>query len=80
MSITRPAIIATIVMLGTLGACAAPDPKEEAEVYKAPVYRIGSNLPTGRETGQPAPEMTPAERAALEQLQNRPRNPIGVTK
>jgi hypothetical protein len=79
MSIVRPAIIATF-LLGTLAACAATDPREEAEIYKAPVYRIGSNLPTGRETGQPAPELTPAERAALEQLQNRPRNPIGLTK
>ena len=77
MSRPRLSMIATFVALGTLGACAGPDPKVEEDVYRAPVYRTGSKIPAWRESGAPATELTPSERRALEDMQNKARIPVG---
>jgi hypothetical protein len=61
-----------------VAACATPEPQAD-EAYKAPVYRTGSNLPSGRESGQ-AQEMTASERKTIEDMQNRPRQPTGQNK
>ncbi len=69
--------IATIAALAALAGCAAPDEQAGNEAYRAPVYRTGSNLPAGRETGEAPKELSAAERRTIEDLQNRPRVPIG---
>ena len=79
MAMIRCNRIVCIAALTAVAACATPDPQAD-EAYKAPVYRTGSNLPAGRESGQTAQELTAAERKTIEDLQNRPRQPIGVTK
>ena len=80
----NPCLVHRSVVVGLAVAtacCAAPDAKEAQEPYKAPVYRTGSNLPAGRETGESqGRELSPAERRALEDIQNRPRQPVGLTR
>lgn len=72
----RSTLIAGAVALVALAGCATTEPAPNAaEAYKAPIYRTGSNLPAGRETGEPPAEMSAAERKGLEDLQNRPRRP-----
>lgn len=68
---------AAIAALIAVAGCAAPDKPAENEAYRAPVYRTGSNLPAGRETGEPPRELTAGERRTIEDLQNRPRTPVG---
>jgi hypothetical protein len=64
-----------------LAGCTGAEQKDESDAYRAPVYRTGSNLPAGRETGEAPKELSPAERRTIEDLQNRPRVPSGpVTK
>lgn len=71
---------AILVACALAAGCAMPDDNAQADAYKAPVYRTGSNIPAGRDTGQPPSEMSAGERRALEDLQNRPRQPTGLTK
>jgi hypothetical protein len=78
LSLWSPAMIRfallCIACVTALAACAVPE-QTEAEIYKAPVYRTGSNLPAGRESGE-STEMTAADRKTLEDLQNRSRQPV----
>ncbi len=67
--------IAAVAALVALTGCAASDQQAENEAYRAPVYRTGSNLPAGRETGEAPRELSAAERRTIEDLQNRPRVP-----
>ena len=69
--------IAAVAALVALTGCAAPDKQAENVAYRAPVYRTGSNLPAGRETGESPTELTAGERRTIEDLQNQPRKPIG---
>ena len=71
----RFTLMSAIAALVVLGGCAAPEEKAESESYRAPVYRTGSNLPAGRETGEAPKELSAAERRTLEDIQNRPRVP-----
>ena len=73
-------LFVSVAAVTAVAACAVPEQQAEGETYKAPIYRTGSKLPVGRETGQPEQELTAAERKTLEDLQNRPRQPIGLTK
>ena len=71
------AVIAVLLATG----CAPAETKESEETYKAPVYRTGSNLPAGRESGEPSSrELSAAERRLIEDIERRPRQPIGQTK
>jgi hypothetical protein len=80
MAMIRLDLIVCIAAVTAVAACAVPEQQADSETYKAPIYRTGSNLPAGRETGQSGQELTAAERKTLEDMQNRPRQPIGVTK
>lgn len=70
------------VVCASLAACAGQDEKLAEDAYKAPVYRTGSNLPAGREStaSSESRELSPADRRTIEDLQNRPRQPIGLSK
>jgi len=70
-------LIAAAAALAALTGCAAPDQQAANEAYRAPVYRTGSNLPAGRETGEAPKELSAGERKTIEDLQNRPRTPVG---
>ena len=74
------AAVAVCIAVGAV-ACAGPDVKDD-EQYRAPVYRTGSNLPAGRESGETANrEISDADRRALEHLQSRTRQPpAGLSK
>ena len=56
------------VFCASLAACAGQDEKLAEDGYKAPVYRTGSNLPAGRESGASGEsrELSAAERRAIE--------------
>ena len=71
----RLPLMSALAALVTVSACSAPDQRAEDEAYRAPVYRTGSNLPAGRETGEAPKELSAAERKTLEDVQNRHRNP-----
>lgn len=73
----RFTLLAAAAALVALAGCSTPEEKAASENYRAPVYRTGSNLPAGRETGEPAKELSAAERRMLEDMQNQPRKPIG---
>ena len=73
----RLVLIAPLAALCALAGCSAPEKQAEQDAYRAPVYRTGSNLPAGRETGEAPRELSAAERRTLEDLQNRPRTPVG---
>jgi hypothetical protein len=69
-------LVAVLLVVG----CAQDEKSAESDRYSAPVYRTGSNLPAGRESEtQKKDELSPADRRAIEDMQNRPRKPIGVT-
>ena len=73
----RLTLLASTAALVALAGCATPEEKAASETYRAPVYRTGSNLPAGRETGENPKELSAAERRTIEDLQNQPRKPIG---
>ena len=70
-------LLAATAALVALAGCGSPEEKAANDAYRAPIYRTGSNLPAGRETGEPAKELSAAERRTIEDLQNQPRKPIG---
>jgi len=73
----RISLLAAIAALTALAGCAAQDQQAENDAYRAPVYRTGSNLPAGRESGEAPKELSAGERKTIEDLQNRPRTPAG---
>jgi len=73
----RSTLLAATAALVALAGCGSPEEKAANDAYRAPVYRTGSNLPAGRETGEAPKELSAAERRTLEDLQNRPRVPVG---
>ena len=75
-AILRSGLVVCVVVVA---ACALPEQQADNELYKAPIYRTGSNLPAGRESGDPTKEMSAAERKTLDDLQNRPRTPAVKT-
>jgi hypothetical protein len=77
----RLPLFAAFAALIAVAGCAAPDQQAGNDAYRAPVYRTGSNLPAGRESGEAPKELSAGERKTIEDLQNRPRTPVGpVTK
>lgn len=74
---TRRYLVAALCAPVAVTGCASVDQQAENEAYRAPVYRTGSNLPAGRDTGESPKELSAAERRTLEDLQNRQRVPVG---
>ncbi|MBS0320414.1 MAG: hypothetical protein JSR18_07735 [Proteobacteria bacterium] len=48
----RSAVFLTSALLLLCAGCAQTDTKQEEAEYKSPVYRTGSNIPAGRQTGE----------------------------
>jgi hypothetical protein len=66
-----PGIAGLVAGCALLGGCASSTPSAQQEGWKAPVYRVGSHLPAGRE-GNARAGMSDEERRVLDDM-TRPR-------
>ena len=74
----RPAIIASLMPDGSRRLCGTRTEGGGRDLQGACLSDRAATCPRAANQG-PAQELTAAERKSIEQMQNRPRQPIGVT-